>query len=141
MRSLIFVTLAIFLFGCSASSPFTSGTWEEWETDKVMLPTGFPFPVKHEIQQMDNRFFWVYDYDLTGDMEPEVRVWYYVPSTRYDQKEGELTLAIARSPYKVEKLKMGYIPILSKTDYQLSGAVEEVKQFKDGKTFILRPIY
>jgi len=141
MRTLIVVALSYLLIGCSASSPFTSGAWNEWETDRAMLPPGFPFPVKHEIQTVDNRLFWIYDYDLTGDMEPEVRVWYYVPTTHYDNNEGALTLSIARSPYKVEKLRMGYIAVLSKTDYQLTGTVEEVRQLKDGKTYIVRPVY
>jgi hypothetical protein len=128
MRSLLIAPIILVLSGCSGSGSLGTRDWSNWETSAVMLPAGFPYPVRNELCEENNRFFWVFDYDLTGDMDPDIRVWYYVHSTVYDQATKMLTLDIARNPHKVERLSLGLIPTVSKVDYQLAGKAEEIQR-------------
>lgn len=139
MRPTSIFMLVFFFIGCGTSSPYIDKAWKDWETSKAMLPSGFPFPVKHEIKTVDHRDYWIYDYDLTGDLEPEIRVWYFVNTQSFDTQKQEINFTISRHPFKVEWLKMGYIVTITKIDFSLSGEAEELQVYSDGKVEYLIP--
>jgi hypothetical protein len=69
MKTTFAISLFVLLAGCAPTNLFAERTWKEWQIDKAMLPAGFAFPVKHEIQSVGAQQFWVYLFDLTSALD------------------------------------------------------------------------
>jgi len=97
-----------------------------------MLPVGFPFPVKDEMRTVGRQQFWIIDYDTNSDENADIRVWYFVKSTEHIKELDKFRMLIARNPHKVERLKLGALPVFSKIDHELTGEAQEIQKHVDG---------
>jgi len=99
----------------------------------AMLPAGFPFPVKDEVRRVGRQQFWIIDYDMNGDQDPDIRIWYFVKGTQRVKELDMTKMSIARNPHKVEKLRLGFFSVLSKIDFELIGKAQEIQEHRDGR--------
>ena len=133
MRTVLAVLLCAGISGCGITESSTD-QWSNWESNEKMLPSGFPFPTKDEVREEGPNRFWTIDYDLDGDTQPDVRVWYLIKKSEQTGPNGKEKMTIIRNPHKVEKLKLGFFAVYSKIDFQLTGQAEQIQKHEDGET-------
>ena len=97
-------------------------------SSEVMLPAGFPFPLGDHIDSLNQRYFWVLDYDTDGDTKTtDLRVWYFLPRGWTPGK-----LYVTYNPFKVERLRLG-VPIETRIDNELINSPDVIEKLINGK--------
>lgn len=132
MRTGVVLLVCLIVTGCGVTSSTSNTGWSDWESKETMLPVGFPFPVKDEMRTVGRQQFWIIDYDTNGDENADMRVWYFVKSTEHIKELDKFRMLIARNPHKVERLKLGALPVFSKIDHELTGEAQEIQKHVDG---------